>query len=177
MFGKLKILVAEFETPGQIVEAASKVTEAGYKKFDAHTPFPVHGLDKAMNIPVSKLGWIVFAHGLLGCIGGYALQAWTSAVDYPMIIGGKPYNSFQAWVIICFELTILLSAFGSVFGMLALNMLPRLHHPLLTHPGFRRFSDDRFFLSIESTDPQFDPVKTRELLERIGGHNVALVEG
>lgn len=177
MFGKIKILVAEFPTPGAIVQAAEKVTEAGYEKFDAHTPFPVHGLDKAMRIPVSKLGWVVFVHGLAGCLGGYLLQMWTASVDYPLIIGGKPFNSYQAWVVVCFELTILLSAFGTVLGMLAVNGLPRLHHPLLTHPGFRSFSDDKFFLSIESTDPKFDAVKTRELLERIGGQRVALVEG
>lgn len=176
-FGKMQVLVAEFATAHDIVDAAGKVYEAGYRKFDAHTPFPVHGLDKAMKIPVSKLGWIVFAHGLTGCLGGFLLQWGTSSQLYPMIIGGKPYNSFQAWVIICFELTILLSAFGSVLGMLALNGLPRLAHPILTHPGFRRFSDDRFFLSVESTDARFDPVKTKELLERVGGTNVALVEG
>ena len=173
---KTQVMLAEFETPAAIVEAAREVHAAGYRRFDAHTPFPVHGLDKAMQIPHSKLGWIVLAHGIVGLVGGYLLQMWTSSVDYPLIIGGKPYNSFQAWVVICFEMTILLSAFGTVLGMLALNGLPRPHHPLLTSGRFRAFSDDRFFLSVEAADPQFDPRRTRELLERIGGRHVELVE-
>lgn len=173
---KLKVFVAEFETPGQIVEAAGAVADAGYRDFDAHTPFPIHGLDKAMRIPGSKLGWIVFAHGLVGCLGALLLQWWTSAVDYPIIIGGKPYFSYQAFVPVCFALTILLSAFGTVFGMFFLNKLPRWSHPVLAHPDFRRATDDRFFLSIDSTDPKFDANKTRSLLEQIGGKRIALVE-
>lgn len=173
---KTQLLLAEFETPEAIVEAAEQVYAAGYRRFDAHTPFPVHHLDRAMHLPHSKLGWIVFFHGLVGLVGGYLLQMWTMSVDYPLIIGGKPYNSFQAWVIICFELTVLLSAFGAVFGMLAMNGLPRLSHPLLTSARFRGFSDDRFFLSVEGADPHFDPARTRALLERIGSKHVELVE-
>jgi len=173
---KLKVLVAEFDTPAEIVEAAGKVADAGYRDFDAHTPFPIHGLDRAMKVPSSKLGWIVFAHGLAGGLFAFWLQWWTSAVDYPLIIGGKPYFAYQAFVPITFALTILFSAFGSVFGMLFLNRLPRWHHPVLAHPEFRRSTDDRFFLSIESTDPKFDANKTRSLLEQIGGKHIALLE-
>lgn len=173
---KQKVLVAEFETPAAIVEAAGKVYDAGYRDYDAHTPFPIHGLDKAMKIPVSKLGWIVFAHGLVGFSGALLLQWWTSAVDYPMIIGGKPYFSYQAFVPICFALTILLSAFGTVFGMFFLNGLPRWSHPVLAHPDFRRATDDRFFISIDSADPKFDATRTRALLEQIGGKRIALLE-
>ena len=174
--GKLKVLVASFDTPAEIVRAAGAVADAGYRDFDAHTPFPVHGLDRAMRIPGSKLGWIVFAHGLAGGLGALLLQWWTSAVDYPIVIGGKPYFSYQAFVPIIFALTILLSAFGAVFGMLFLNKLPRWMHPVLAHPDFCRASDDGFFLSIDSTDPKFDATKTRSLLEEIGGKRIALVE-
>lgn len=173
---KLKVLVAEFDTPAAIVEAAGKVHDAGYRDYDAHTPFPIHGLDKAMKIPVSKLGWIVLAHGLVGGIGAFALQWWTSAVDYPLVIGGKPYFSFQAFVPVTFALTILLSAFGTVFGMFFLNGLPRWQHPVLAHPDFRRVTDDKFFISIDSTDPRFDATRTRALLEEVGGKRIALLE-
>lgn len=173
---KHQVMVAEFETPAAIVAAARQVHDAGYRRFDTHTPFPVHGLDRAMHLSHSKLGWVVLIHGIAGLVGAYILQMWTSAVDYPLIIGGKPYNSYQAWVIICFEATILLSAFGCVFGMLAFNGLPRVSHPLLASARFRRFSDDRFFLSVEANDPRFDPARTRELLERTGGTHVEIVE-
>lgn len=173
---KERLLVAEFDTPAEIVAAAKALADAGYRRFDAHTPFPVHGLDKAMRIPHSKLGWIVLAHGLVGAIGGFALQTWSSTVAYPMVIGGKPYFSFQAFVPVTFALTILFSAFGAVFGMLFLNGLPRWHHATLTHPDFLRATDDRFFISIESTDPKFDATKTRELLEQVGGKRIALLE-
>lgn len=173
---KHKVLVAEFDTPAEIVKAAGAVADAGYRDFDAHTPFPIHGLDRAMKVPASKLGWIVFGHGLFGGLFAFWLQWWTSTIDYPMIIGGKPYFSFQAFVPVTFALTILFSAFGAVFGMLFLNGLPRWHHATLTHPDFLRATDDRFFISIESTDPKFDATKTRELLEQVGGKRIALLE-
>jgi len=173
---KHKLIVAEFDTPAEIVAAAGKLQGAGYRDYDAHTPFPIHGLDKAMKIKDSRLGWIVLAHGLVGGLGGLTMQWWMNGVDYQMLIGGKPYFAFQAFVPITFALTILLSAFGTVFGMLFLNGLPRWSHPLLAHPGFRRHSDDKFYLSVESDDPKFDATKTRALLEEIGGKRVALLE-
>lgn len=173
---KEKILVAEFDTPAEIVRAAEALTKQGYKRFDAHTPFPVHGLDKAMKIPHSKLGWIVLGHGLVGAIGGFALQAWSSTVAYPMIIGGKPYLSFQAFVPVTFALTILLSAFGAVFGMFFLNGLPRWNHPLLNSRHAARLTDDKFYISVESRDPQFDENRTREHLEQVGGKRIAVLE-
>lgn len=173
---KQKVIVAEFDTPAQIVEAAGRVYEAGYRDYDAHTPFPIHGLDRAMRVPGSKLGWIVLAHGILGFAVALGLQWWTSAVDYPMIIGGKPYFSYQAFVPICFALTILFSAFGTVFGMFFLNGLPRWHNPVLAHPDFRRATDDKFFLSIDALDPKFDATRTTALLEQIGGRRVAVLE-
>ncbi len=173
---KQKVLVAEFDTPAEILAAADKLREAGYRSFDAHTPFPVHGLEKAMKIPDSRLGWIVLAHGVAGGLGGLALQWYANAVSYQMTIGGKPFFSFQAFVPVTFALTILLAAFGSVFGMFFLNGLPRWSHPLLSHPGFRKFSDDKFFLSVESRDAKFDATRTHALLEQIGGKRVAMLE-
>ncbi|HLV59960.1 MAG TPA: DUF3341 domain-containing protein [Fredinandcohnia sp.] len=173
---KERLLVAEFDTPADIVHAAELLTAEGYKRFDAHTPFPVHGLDKAMKIPKSKLGWIVFGHGAVGAIGGFALQAWSSTVAYPMIIGGKPYLSFQAFVPVTFALTILLSAFGAVFGMLFLNGLPRWNHPMLNSRHTARMTDDKFYISVESRDPLFDENRTRELLEKAGGKRIAILE-
>jgi len=173
---KERLLVAEFDTPAEIVAAAKALADAGYRRFDAHTPFPVHGLDKAMRIPHSKLGWIVLAHGLVGALGGFALQTWTSTVAYPMVIGGKPYFSFQAFVPVTFALTILLSAFGAVFGMLFLNRLPRWNHPMLNSRHTARMTDDKFYISVEARDPQFDETRTRELLERLGGKRIAILE-
>lgn len=171
-----RVLLAEFDTPAEIVDAAGKLTEAGYKAFDAHVPFPIHGLDKAMKIPVSKLGWIVFAHAVVGCLGGFALQWWSSSIEYPMIIGGKPYNSFQAFVPVTFALTILASAYGTVFGMFFLNRLPRWNNVLLSHPNARRMTDDKFYISVDSRDPLFDATRTRELLEKVGGKRISLLE-
>jgi len=173
---KQRVLIAEFDTPAEIVHAAGELQKAGYRKYDAHTPFPIHGLDKAMAIPDSRLGWIVLGHGLAGGIGGFALQWWSSTIAYPMIIGGKPFFSFQAFVPVTFALTILLAAFGAVFGMLFLNGLPKWSSPLLNHPNMRRVTDDKFFLSVESTDPRFDATRTHALLEQIGGKRVALLE-
>ncbi|AKU92812.1 DUF3341 domain-containing protein [Vulgatibacter incomptus] len=173
---KHKVLVAEFDTPAEIVSAAGKLQAAGYRDYDAHIPFPIHGLDKAMKIPDSKLGWIVLACGITGASIGLGLQWWSSTIEYPMVIGGKPFFSFQAFVPVTFALTILLSAFGTVFGMFALNGLPRWHHPVLMHPNLRRMTDDKFYLSVESDDPRFDLTKTRDLLEQVGGKRIALLE-
>lgn len=170
------IMVAEFQTPAEIVEAAGKMNDAGYRRYDAHTPFPVHGLDKAMAIPVSRLGWIVFPCGLTGTATALGIEWYSAAGVYPLIIGGKPFFSFPAFVPVMFALTILFSAFAAVFGMLAINGLPRLSHPLLAHPRFRGFSDDRFFISVDSLDPKFDVNRTAELLQRLGGKHVTVVE-
>ena len=169
-------VLAEFRTPGTILEAAGKVRRDGYRQFDCHTPFPVHGLEHAMGVPPSKVPWIVLAGGLTGFAIGLSLQWWTSTIAYPLIIGGKPLFSYQAFVPVTFELTILLSAFGAVFGMFALNRLPMFYHPVFRSSHFRRASDDRFFISIEATDPRFDLSRTRSFLESLGGENVTVLE-
>lgn len=169
-------LLAEFETPGELYKACEKVRDAGYGAWDAHTPFPVHGLEKAMGLRPSVVPWIVCVMGFSGAGLGFLLQWWTSAVDYPLIISAKPYNSYQAFVPVIFELGILLGSFGAVFGMFGLNRLPTLYHSLFNSKRFSRVTDDRFFISIEARDPKYDPERTRELLESTGALNVEEVE-
>jgi hypothetical protein len=161
-------LVGWFDTPGELVHACEQLREAGYRRFDAHTPFPVHGLDRAMGLRPSKLPWIVLAMGLLGGVGAFALQMWTMGIDYPQNLSGKPVFAWQAYVPVTFEATILFAAFGAFFGMWLLNGLPRLFHPVMQHHRFDGSSDDRFLVSVEASDPAFDPEATRALLERLG---------
>lgn len=169
-------LLAEYETPADLYHACEKVRDAGYGAWDAHTPFPVHGLEKAMGLGTSIVPWIVCVMGFSGAAMGFLLQWWTSAVDYPLIISGKPFNSYPAFVPVTFELGILLGSFGAVFGMFGLNKLPTLYHSLFNSKRFLRFSDDRFFISIEARDPKYDPEKTRKLLESTGARHVEEVE-
>jgi len=165
-------LLAEFETPQTIFTACEGVRDEGYRHWDAHTPFPVHNLDKAMGVPASKVPWIVLAMALFGATAGFTLQWWTTAVDYPVMIAGKPFASWPAWIPVTFELAILLGSFGAVFGMLGLNRLPTLYHPLFNSDRFERASDDRFFISIESRDPLYDVKKTKKLLQKLGATHV-----
>lgn len=169
-------LLAEYETPGELYHACEKVRDAGYGAWDAHTPFPVHGLEKAMGLRPSIVPWIVLVMGFSGAGLGFLLQYWSSAIEYPMIISAKPFNSYPAFVPVTFELGILLGSFGAVFGMFGLNRLPTLYHSLFNSKRFTRVTDDRFFISVEARDPKYDPVKTRELLEATGALNVEEVE-
>ncbi len=169
-------LLAEYESAADIFHACEKIRDAGYKRWDSYTPFPVHNLDKAMGLKPSVLPWIVFACGMTGAASGLLLQWWSSTIAYPLIIAGKPLFSFQANVPVTFELGILFSAFGAVFGMLGLNKLPQYYHPLFNIPRFARVTDDRFFIAIESSDPKFDLEKTRKLLEDTHAVKVEEVE-
>jgi hypothetical protein len=174
--GKRPVLfLAEFETPSQVLRAAEKVRDAGYTRWDVHTPFPVHGMDRAMGLPDSRLGWIVLVCGLTGCTMAFLLMWWANGIDYPLIIGGKPPGAIPSMVPVMFELTVLLSAFGAVFGMLGLNQLPRHHHPVFYSERFERASDDRFFISIEAADEKFDLEDTRALLESLGPSHQELI--
>lgn len=170
------LYLAEFETPGQVHHAAEKVRDAGYRRWDVHTPFPVHGMDKAMGLGDSRLGWIVLACGLTGCSLAFLLIWYTNGVDYPLVIGGKPPFSFPSMVPVMFELTILLSAFGTVLGMLGLNQLPRHHHPVFYSERFERGTDDRFFISVEASDDKFDLEETRALLESLSPAHLELIQ-
>lgn len=169
-------LLAEFDTAAAIYHACEGVRDRGYTRWDAHTPFPVHGLDKAMGLKPTVLPWIVLLMGLSGATAGMALQWWTSAIDYPLIIAGKPLFSWQAFVPIMFELMVLFSALGCLFGMLGLNKLPQLYHSLFRSRRFQQVTDDKFFISIEAADPKFDQASTEALLRELGATHVELVE-
>ncbi|HXN32481.1 MAG TPA: DUF3341 domain-containing protein [Polyangiaceae bacterium] len=173
------VVLAEFDSAHDVLHAAQKVRDAGYARWDTHSPFPVHGMDRAMGLKDSKVGWIVIVFALTGLSGAYVMMQWMNGIDYPLIIGDKPGGSpgtLPSMVPILFELTILLSAFGAVLGMLHLNRLPRHNHPLFESERFRQFSDDRFFISIEADDPKFEMVKTRSLLERAHAKHVEVIE-
>ena len=173
------LLLAEFHSTGEVLHAAERVRDAGYVRWDAHTPFPVHGMDRAMGLRDSRLGWIVIVFALTGLTGAFAMMHWMNGVDYPIVVGDKPPGApegLPSMVPILFELTILLSAFGAVLGMLHLNRLPRHHHPLFESDRFRSASDDRFFISIEANDPKFDADKTRLLLEGAHAAHVEVIE-
>ena len=170
------LLLAEFDSPGAVLHAAEKVRDAGYKVWDTHTPFPIHGMDAAMGMKDSILGLIVFPVGLTGTTLAFLMMWWMNGVDYPLVIGGKPPFSLPSMIPIMFELTVLLSAFATVFGMFHLNRLPRHHHPIFNSDRFASFSNDKFFLSIESTDPKWNLEKTRALLESCHPSHVELVQ-
>jgi hypothetical protein len=162
-------LMAEFDDAPRLVDGCRRVRDAGYRRWDAHTPFPVHGLDAAMGIRGTRLPWLVLAGGTAGFGLALLMIWWMNAVDYPLNISGKPLFGLPAAIPVAFELTVLFSAFAAFLGLWIGNGLPRLHHPLLQDERFRRATSDRFFIVVESTDPRFDPAATRDLLESLGG--------
>lgn len=168
-------LLVEFDDAHKLVAGCARVRDAGYRRWDAHTPFPIHGMDAAMGIRGTQLPWLVLAGGATGLGAALLMIWWMNAVDYPLNISGKPLFGLPAAIPVAFELTVLFSAFAACFGMWIMNGLPRLHHPLLRHEGFRRATSDRFFIVIESADPRFEPAATRALLESLGGLGVAEV--
>lgn len=166
-------LLAEFDTPADLMHAAEKVRDAGFRQWDVFTPFPVHGMDRAMGLRNSKVGWFSFLGGVSGYTIGMLMIWYMNAFDYPIVVGGKPmFSPFSAFPP-SYELTILLGAFGALGGMLLLNRLPRLHHPLLKHERFKLATHDKFFLVIEAADPKFSETETRKLLESL---HPALIE-
>ncbi|MCB1184386.1 DUF3341 domain-containing protein [bacterium] len=162
-------LMAEFDSASVLMKAVEKTRDAGFTKWDVHTPFPVHGMDDAMGIRGTRLPFLVLGGGLTGLGLATLMQWWMNAVDYPFIISGKPLFGIPANVPIMFELTVLLSAFAAFFGMWILNGLPRWYHPLFTSARFRRATQDRFFIVIEAKDPKYDATRTRQFLESLGG--------
>jgi len=169
-------MLAEFDSAYGVYHACEKVRDAGFSKWDAHTPFPVHNLDKAMGLKASKLPWLVLVCGLSGAVGAMALQWWVHAVRYPLVFAGKPLFSWQAFVPVCFEVMVLFSAFGAVLGMFHMNRLPQLYHPLFNSTNFERVTDDRFFISIEIEDPRFDADETAAFLRACGAVSIEMVE-
>ncbi len=172
---KPALILAEFNSAKDIVHAAEKVRDAGYTVWDTHTPFPVHGMNKAMGLEYSKLGTIVFPAAMTGTTLAFLMMWWMNGIDYPIVVGGKPPYSLPSQIPIMFELTVLFTAFSSLFGMLHLNKLPRHHHPLFNSERFAAVTDDKFFVAIESTDPKFDVDKTKKLLEQCHAEHIELV--
>lgn len=173
---KLYGLMAEFDDPTHIVNAATHTYEEGYRKIDAYTPFPIEELTEAMHIRHTRLPLIVLIGGVIGCVGGFLLCYWASVIVYPLNIGGRPLNSWPAFIPVTFECTILLAALSAVLGMLALNGLPEPYHPVFNVPSFEQASRNKFFLCIESSDPKFDRKATFEFLRGLGATEVTEVE-
>ncbi len=169
-------LLAEFENPEELLEAVRRARSAGYRRMDAYTPFVVEGLAEELGFHKTALPKIVLAGGLCGCAGGFLLQYWTSAVDYPLNAGGRPFNSWPAFIPVTFEMTILLAALSAVFGMLALNGLPMPYHSLFNSPRFALATRNRFFLCIEAVDPQFNRETTSKFLSELKPKGVSEVD-
>ncbi len=168
-------ILARYAGPTELLTAARRVAEAGYRKFDCHSPFPIHGMDEAMRLKRSPLGFMVGIAAFAGAGLAILLQGWTSAIDYPLIISGKPFFSYQAFMPVTFGLAVLLGAFTAVFGMLALNRLPRFNHAVFHSERFSQVTRDAFFISIESSDLLFDMEKTPALLRETGALEVELL--
>ena len=169
-------ILAQFENPSALLEGAKKVRDFGYKKFDCHTPYPVHGLDDAMGLKRSIVGYIVGAGALGGASLGLLLQWFASSYDYPIVISGKPYFSWQAYMIITFVTMVLGGALSALLGMFHLNRMPTFHHPLFNSELFKAATDDGFFISIERDDDLYEEKVTAEFLESIGGQNIEKVD-
>lgn len=170
-------VIGEFDDPHELVHAGRKIREMGYTKLDAMTPFPVHGIDDAIGIPYSKLGWIVICIGLCGTATALGLIYYVGAINDKFVIGGKPLFDFTFSIPVTFELTVLFSAFAAVIGMFALNGLPKLYHPSMNYQAAHRATDDRFLLVIEADDPKFNPQTAAEHLKSVGASTVEVVEG
>ena len=158
--------LAEFETPTELVDASRKVYEEGYRKIDAYSPFPIEAASEALHFE-TRLPLIVLIGGLTGLATAFAMQYWISAIDYPLNVGGRPFNSWPAFIVVCFELTVLFSAFSAVIGMFALNGLPLPYHPVFNVPRFAMATRGRFFLCIKARDKKFDMGVTRQFLEEL----------
>jgi hypothetical protein len=168
-------VIGEFEKPEQLVRAARKIREAGYRWFEAYSPFPVEGLPEAMAMRRNDVPLITLVGGLIGGLGGFGFQYWANVVSYPLNIGGRPLNSWPAFIPVTFELTILCASLSAVFGMLALNRLPQPHHPIFNAHRFTHASTDRFFVCIQARDKKFQLVEVARLLQGLEAHHVSEV--
>ena len=162
-------VLAEFADGQALLDAIRRGKAAGYTRMEAYTPLPMHEVSHALGHE-NDLPKLVLAGGAVGAIVGFGMQYYASVIHYPINVGGRPLNSWPAFIPVTFELTILCASLAAVFGMLAMNGLPRPHHPLFAMPGFDLATRDRFFLCIESRDPRYDPQRTRDFLAGLGPH-------
>ncbi|HEV2696080.1 MAG TPA: DUF3341 domain-containing protein [Verrucomicrobiae bacterium] len=169
-------VIAEFSTPGDLLRAAQKVRETGYSKWDVYSPFPIHGIDKLMGLKNSLVGWVALGGGAFMFLNIVFLIWFSNDFDYPMIVGGKPMFSAPMTFVPAYIMLIMGGALGALIGMLGINQLPRLHHPLLDHKRFALASRDKFMLVIGAQDEKFNVTTTTQLLESLGGANVEIVE-
>lgn len=176
MSARLHGLVAEFNSPDELVAAAHAVHAEGYTHIDAYSPYPIEEVCEAIGLHGNRLPLIVLLGGIAGGLFGFGLQYWTTVIDYPLNVGGKPFNSWPMFVPVTFECIILFGALSAVLGMIAMNGLPQPYHPIFNTPNFERASSDGFFLCIEATDPKFDIEKTRGFLSRLQPQQVSEVE-
>ena len=168
-------MLAEFEDPATLTTAARRTYEAGYRQLDAYSPIPVHGLAQTIGFRKDRVALVVLIGGLTGAALGFGLECWAMIASYPLNIGGRPLFSWPSFIPVTFECMVLFAGFSALLGMLALNGLPRLHHPVFGVPQFARASVDRFFLLIKASDPRFEPVGTRRFLEELQPQSIAEV--
>lgn len=171
-------IMAVFDTPEAVREAAVKVRNAGFRSFEAYAPFPVEGLDELVD-PGRKifLPLLMFVAAILGAVWGYWIQFWDEAVDYPINVGGRPHNSWPAFVVSTFEFMLLVAIVAGFVGMLVASRLPKLYHPLFNAPGFARASRDRFVICIEASDPRFDAASVHRVFEQLGAQQIEEIRG
>lgn len=165
-------LMAEFDTPDEIVAAAKRTHAAGYRNIDAYSPFPIEELWEAIGFHHNRVALVVLIGGILGCMTGYGLQYWVANIAYPINVGGRPFHSWPSFIIVTFELTILFSVLSAVFGMLALNGLPMPYHPVFNVERFSRVTEDKFFLVIFSSDTKYNDHETRAFLQSLGPKSI-----
>lgn len=174
---KVHAVMGSFAEPEDLVEAGKKIYGMGYRKLDAMSPFAVHGIDDAIGIPRSKVGWIAMCFGMLGLLTAQGLMYYIGEINYPLVVGGKPLFDFTFTIPVTFELTVLFTGISTTIAMFALNGLPRLYHPTMKYSHAGRASNDRFLLVIEAEDPKFDAARTAEDLRSVGAEEVEVVEG
>ena len=169
-------IMAEFDNPSELVAAARRTYEAGYRRINGYSPYPIEELDEAIGFKRTTLPLIVLAGGILGGLGGFFMQYWMEVIDYPLNVGGKPFNSWPAFIPITFECTVLVASFAAVLGMLMLNKLPQPYHPVFNAPNFALATRDKFFLVIEANDPKFQHAEAEQFMKTLGAMGVNDVE-